>query len=304
MARRESQLSRLEHILLSCRRSLNGVYVAFFTIYFDDSGTNLESPVAIAAAWIAPIEIWKKFEGEYEGIKSKYGFKCLHTAELVSGNQHSEFALWDDDKKSAVIRRIVQVSLKYASAGWSIAINKKDYDDLVPTPLREKMGKYHYTWAVRSLVGFVERWREKHTLEPTEYIFDRMNNNRSDAEKRTEIESMFDSTSDSKDALHRYGIYKGCLSFRWRCDVLPLQASDLWAWTSYQRSHHQVTSKPVKEIAIESFNSLTHHGQACAYMCSRDQLRDFVKQQSTAPSPYTGEPPLIRVNPASLSRHR
>ena len=165
--------------------------MAFFTLYFDDSGTNLESPVAVAAAWIAPIGAWKKFEAEYEGIKARHGFKCFHTSECVAGNPHSEFASWDENRKSATVRRIVQVSLKYASAGWGIAINKKDYDDLVPDSLRGKMGKYHYSWAVRSLIGFVENWRESRTLEPTEYIFDRMNSDKGDAGKKTEIESIF-----------------------------------------------------------------------------------------------------------------
>lgn len=36
---------------------------------------------------------------------------------------------------------------------YSIAVNKKDYDEIVPADFRKYFGEHHYSWAVRQLLA-------------------------------------------------------------------------------------------------------------------------------------------------------
>jgi hypothetical protein len=253
----KSQLSRIEHIVFSGRGGdCKGILVASLTFYIDDSGTSPREAIAVAAGWIAPIHRWKKFEIEWSRVKEKEGFACFHAAECVASNPKSEFASWDYPKKLGVVRRLRQLIRKYASCGLAIGITKADYDKFVTGGLRERAGKDHYTFAVRGIVGMVENWRERQSIaarsHPTEYVFDWMEPK---DRRRKEIDSLFGDLEKEANADARYGLYQGCYSFRRRCDVLPLQASDLLAWAVRQRSQAS-EAHPMTAIAVETFNEL------------------------------------------------
>ena len=150
---------------------------------------------------------------------------------------------------------------------------------------------FHYTWAVRTVVGLVERWREQRTKEPTEYIFDRMVNSGKDRAKKREIELLFEYSENQSDALHRYGIYRGCHSFRDRCEVTPLQASDLLAWSVYQRGLNELTGKLPEDIAIEIYDQFVGSKRVYAGICTRQQLQKFVSESVANPELF--REPLI-----------
>jgi Protein of unknown function (DUF3800) len=297
-------VSRLEHIVLSCRHSLKGVNVAALTLYFDDSGTHLESPVAVAAAWISPALRWKRFEAEWEIVKREYGFECFHTAVFMAANQKSEFANWTESKRVKLLRRIEQLCHQRVAQGLAVSVAKKDYDRLVPESLRGQMGRFHYTWALTALIGLVERWRENRSDEPTEYILDYIGTTGTDLEKRLEIDSLFDYLSNREGAVKRYGISRGCHSFRHRCDLTPLQLSDFLAWSVLQRGHNLLTGKvPANEEAARIWDRLTRSGKVYASMATHQQLKDGVSLMMRDPQrsrePYMlprGEFPFCRTN--------
>jgi len=127
-------------------------------------------------------------------------------------------------QEEKVIRRLATIIGDRAGKGFAVAVIKKDYDELMPPELRKKIGEFHYTWAVRAVIGFMEKWRlENGVVEPTEYIFDRMVKGK----ERNEIDRVFEEAGRVDDSFHRYGIYKGCHSFRDKSQVLPLQAADI-----------------------------------------------------------------------------
>jgi hypothetical protein len=275
-----SQL-RFEHIL-SYRRNWERAYVAAITVYFDDSGTHPTSRLAIGAVWIAPFKMWQRFNMDWERAKKKHGFNCFHISECMANNKDSEFAdraVWDDDKKKTVLARLVQIINMRTVQGFGLAIDKKDYEAVLSDKQREITGKYHYTWAVPNLIGSVERWRVKAKIaEPTEYIFDRMT--KGDAKK--EIESIFEQAELKADSLHRYGIYKGCSSFRDKCDVLPLQAADIAAWLQYQKAMYEEYGKQPHPLAIKPWDALLDKHFEGSFIL-RDVLADWVRKESADP---------------------
>src|SRR5438270_7571717 len=118
--------ARLEHILASAY-GLNyaRVSVAMFTLYIDDSGTSPSNPVAIAAAWIAPVKAWLRLETEWRRVGDKEGFGHFHAAEFAARNPKSDFANWTEEKQWRVIRRLREITKKYVHHGVAFAIPKK-----------------------------------------------------------------------------------------------------------------------------------------------------------------------------------
>jgi hypothetical protein len=244
------------------------------TIHIDDSGTHAESPVAVAAGWIAPVPQWKKFIRQWRGMKKKHGFEVFHMVDAMASSQSSEFRGWGENKKTNVLRDLCPLIDARISRGFAIWVIKRDYDELVTGDLRIQLGKSHYTWAVCNLIGWIELWRERENIrEPIEYIFDRM------SKGRGEIDQVFRSAEERGNELHKYGIYKGCHSFRDKAEVLPLQAADMIAWLTYQRALEAASGIRPRSLVSETFNYFNNRRFKCASM-SREHLTEYVQQES------------------------
>jgi hypothetical protein len=142
-----------------------------FTLYIDDGGTDPKQPVAIATALKIPARQLMPLQREWDTFRKKEGFACFHTAEFMARNPKSEFADWNEAKQERIFKRVRQISKKYGVRALSVAVNKKDYDELMPDEYRPYFGKYHYTWAIRQLVSFVGRWYEVGAETPFEFVF-------------------------------------------------------------------------------------------------------------------------------------
>jgi len=272
------ELSRFEHIV-SHRENPKAVYVAALTVHFDDSGTHKEAPIAVVAGWISPVAQWKKFVRDWKKAAADEGFKVFHMAEFMANNHKSEFAdkdKWNDAKKLRVVRRLREIITQRAVRGFGITVHKKDYDDLVQGDLCNKFGDFHYSWAVSTVIGLLENWRESTRIrEPIEYIFDRM------TEGRKEIEQIFLNAESKDDSLHRYGIYKGCHSFRDKAVILPLQAADMMAWLLYQRGLNDVSGKKGHPLTVETFDYFNQRNFKGGSF-SRTNLDDLMKKEKQA----------------------
>jgi hypothetical protein len=147
---------------------------------------------------------------------------------------------WNDRFKNTVVKRLLDIICQRTLNGFAMSVTRQDYDELVQGDLWLQVGAHHYPYAVRCVIGFIEKWRvERGITEPTEYIFDRMTN----GESKKEIQLAFEHAEDAPDALHRYGIYKGCLSFRDKSEISPLRAADMTAWCVFRRDHQRRTKK-------------------------------------------------------------
>ena len=118
-----------------------------FAFYMDDSGTDPSQHVAIATALVIPATQIVRLDSEWETFRDKEKFECFRTSEFHFRNPKSEFRDWAEDKQKRVFARIQQISKKYGVRAVSVAVNKKDYDQVVPAELRGYLGKDHYSWS-------------------------------------------------------------------------------------------------------------------------------------------------------------
>lgn len=248
-----------------------------FSAYIDDSGTDPNQRAAISTALIIPTAQVIPLEREWDGLRTKYKFSDFHTSEMVFLNHKSEFASWDEEKQSLVFKRVREMSKKYGvrSAAISIAVNKADYDELVPLEYRNHLGG-HYTWAVRHIMQFLGGWSMAGNAGRLEYVFDWMEP-RSDGRKEVEI-VMAQSESISKQR-GRPGEFAN-YSFRRRRDLPALQCVDALSWTCYQQALFQFYKAPVHKLADEAWKDygghLEKHGWLQSFTITRKNLEKWI----------------------------
>ena len=239
-------------MLISGRgRGWKGLLIVPLTVYLDDSGTSPSQQVACATALIIPAPRLILMEREWENLKTKEGFSDFHVSEYVARNHKSEFAKWDDAKHKRVYRRVCEITKKYVVQIFSLSINKPDYDGLVVDDLRDFVGRYHYSWALRHVLKFAQRWRLNiPNMPPYEWVFDFMQL-RDPA--RIEVEEILEQAEAVAEV--ERGVKGDFLnySFRQRRTLAGLQCADLVAWTNYQFALEKFKGTPLNPFARESW---------------------------------------------------
>ncbi len=225
-----------------------------FTIYLDDSGTSPSQKIAVATAMIIPALEIVRMETEWEALTKKEGFSSLHASECAANNPKSEFATWDRVKQERVFRRAREISRKYGTTAFSFSVNKKDYDEVLSDEWRNHFGIYHYTWAIRHVLKFVDQWNFEHNkMRPLEYVFDWMGGAKD--KRRKEVERVMEQAEHEAIEHKHPGQYTN-FAFRNRKDTPGLQCVDLLAWLHYQTVLHDfqgIPRHPLAEIAFQEY---------------------------------------------------
>jgi len=245
-----------------------------FSLYIDDSGTSPSNPVALATAFIIPAAQIVRLEKEWDTFRTKENFNCFHTSEFMARNPKSEFATWDDAKQERVFRRVRQISKKYGRA-VSIAVNKKDYNEIVPPELRSFLGPDHYTWAVRQLIAHLHEVDLSPQLQ-REFIFQWLELR---DRRRKEIEIVMDQMQFLADKNKLAGSYYP--NFRKSSGIPALQCVDAIAWVCYQYSLLIFRKIPLKRFVSEAWHDFDGHlgnGWLRAAVMPREKLQKAVQK--------------------------
>jgi hypothetical protein len=247
-----------------------------FTVYIDDSGTDPNQKLAVASAMIFPNARIQAMEREWSNFKAKENFSCFHMSEFVASNPKSEFAGWDEQKKQRVFDRVKQIVMKYTVQGYSFAVNKKDYDDIVVGDWRACFGGHHYTWGLRHALARIYDWRVGKPIPPLQCVFDWMG--KPSDPRRKEIEEVLEmaelmSLEDGR-APGEFTNY----SFGHLRDIAGLQCVDMVGWISYQVGlrNFGLTTKPVYPF-VQQAESIFQSGKGniLIFTVTRENLADW-----------------------------
>jgi hypothetical protein len=252
-----------------------------FTVHIDDSGTDPNQAVAIATALIVPASRIVALDREWRALIEKEDFPDFHMSVCVARNKKSHFADWDNDKQQRVISRVRQIGKKYGSRAFSLTVHKADYDAVVTDELREFAGTFHYTWAIRNMIGLLDGWAKlKNVTLPFEYIYDWMDP-KAQREAKAEIVTVMDQAEHLAIQAGKPGRYTG-YSFRHREEIPALQCNDALAWTCYQYAQLAHLKIPLSEMAEECWDDYSNHPAdewLYAATMTRAQLEDWVRRE-------------------------
>jgi len=202
-----------------------------FTLYCDDSGTHKGSDIAVAGCYVATVEQWEQFKRNWQEINAREQFGVFHMADFVARQGQFGAPEWQDEaKRERTIRSLVSAIKTRAQIGFSAAVVKSAFDEVITWDIGERFGHNHYTLAIRLCIGLVDKWRQKYGYrEPIQYVFDRL------SKGKGEIDEMFRIyVSGKEDALYRYGVYPDCWSFQDKAQIVQLQAADIWAYENFR----------------------------------------------------------------------
>jgi hypothetical protein len=172
----QSQMYPAKHMLISSRGSRwKETILAMLTVYIDDSGTDPSQPSAIASALIIPATRLDDLERVWKVFKADNLISEFHSSECAAGQDGTEFSRWSSQRKHHVFYQVREITKEFALGAFSFAVTKSDYDEFVNGELRDFCGRYHYTWAVSSIIRNLNQWAQNQNINvPFEYIFDWM----------------------------------------------------------------------------------------------------------------------------------
>ncbi len=253
------------------------------TVYIDDSGTDPNQKVAIATGLIVPARRITALEREWNGFKEQEQFKCFHTSPCLAGNEKEGFGNWDEVKKFRVLRRVRTIAKKYGIKAFSLAVNKADYEEVMPQEFLDLGGRFRYTWAIRNLLSLLDGWAVSRGVEASyEYVYHWMDP-KAQRRSRQEIVTVMEQAEEGakQRGLNRtYSNYSFCKDE----EIPALQCVDAVGWACYQFSLKVFGKIPLLEIAAESFHDFvgfqSHDDEwLIALSIERDKLRDWVERE-------------------------
>lgn len=250
-----------------------------YEIHWDDSGTDSDSPVAIAACYVATKSQWDSFAPNWNNILREEEIDFFHMTDFMAHpkNRVKPYCDWGADKKKRVYERLTGIIRIRVQHGFALTVGKKDYDDLIPQEMKMHYGKDHYGWAVKCLMSEVSAWRTRWGItRPMKYVFSHIPKGKG---TRGEILDILEAVrEDPKEGIN-YGVVKDGLSIQDMRLFPPLQAADILAWNMLDH-HLNVITKGLDDISDCSpwFKRLREGRPMTLGSLGREQLEGFAKK--------------------------
>lgn len=244
-----------------------------FEVYFDDSGTDCGTPVAVAACYVSSKQQWAEFVRNWDEVRAKEGFDGFHMAEFVAKPEagHKPFCDWDNEKKQRVYGKLASIINTRVRKGFAIAVPKKPFDQHVFPEFKEQYAADHYTWAVKTVMGLLEDWRKQFNITvPMQYVFDRG----SLGEKQ--IKAVWEESERRGSAKEKYGFVPEGVMFQDKAIFKPLQAADILAWQVQNNLRRTVMigrNADDRRLVHPGFKMLRENRPMALGFYSTDQMR-------------------------------
>jgi len=235
------------------------------TVYFDDSGTHPESDVAVAACYVGEVDQWRALERDWQGARTAEGFEVFGMADILGGKE--KFRDWPEEKRDRLIRRLISVMQIRSRKGFSYSVVKSEYDAVMTEQLKKRIGRFHYSFAVRGCLAAIANWRrEFDIIGPMEYVFDQM------SQGKGEIEAILNELIHDGDG-EIFGLETGGWAFQSKKSLAPLQGIDILAHESYRHMVSCIVSpKPVPHSLADSYMWELHQGPLTTGFYTKDLL--------------------------------
>jgi hypothetical protein len=221
----------------------SGSLMTIFSVYFDDSGTHPESDIAVAACLVGTCDQWERNEQEWRDAERIFSFEKFGLSDVLGGKD--VYRNWPEHKRHELIRRMLGLTKLRARHGAVFAVIKRDYDEVMSERLKDKVGRFHYSFVVRACLQEIMHWRSDfNVLEPLQYVFDRM------SQGKGEIDAILEELISDGDG-DAFGLEKGGWSFQNKDVIRPLRGADILATASYRHAVARITGKPVDDFGRE-----------------------------------------------------
>ena len=101
--------------------------VAMLRCYYDDAGSDGESPVVTIAGYVATRIRWEQFEKKSNTLFDEYKVKVFHARDFY--NTDGEFRGWTRAKKEAFAVKWLNIARRHVICGTAISVAKAKYNE-------------------------------------------------------------------------------------------------------------------------------------------------------------------------------
>lgn len=200
-----------------------------FEMYLDDSGTHVESPIAIAACYVAEKAQWDHFVRDWDEAREEYGFDVFHMKDFMAhpDKGRKPFCDWSSDKKNKLYSRLAAIINTRARHGFGFAVPTEAFRKYVPERVQREVTSDAFTFAVQSLLSLVRSWYERYGQgKSVRYVFD-------DRQSMGKVRQIWDTMKEHPEHAAKLGMMTNSLdgfAFSNANCSKPLQAADILAW--------------------------------------------------------------------------
>lgn len=142
------------------------------TLYCDASGKDQEK-LSVVAGFISTVDQWLLFEKEWAMVLQEFGVKYFHMNEFAQSRGQFEGWRGYEDKRRALINKLVGVIVTRTRYWVGSCIVLEDYKKVdADYRLHEKF--YPYPLNGRVCMDMIEKWRSVHDIQghPIELVFE------------------------------------------------------------------------------------------------------------------------------------
>jgi len=217
--------------------------MAMLTAYLDESynqPTKKEpNPTLVytVACWLSTVEKWSRFGKQWKAELRNKGLDDFHMNRFE--NRIGEYEGWSDTERHAFLRRLKQIIKANTVYGVGVAVNCKDYDELMSRSpeIKKKWGKTYYGFDVRIILWYLGGWADEQKYDgKIHYVFAKLGKQGGD------LDGIFEECLNNKIVRERFR-----LSTSWTHALMKhevrLQAADFIAYELNKRCVNEVSAK-------------------------------------------------------------
>ncbi len=191
--------------------------------FFDDSGSDAQSPIFVVGGYISTVEMWSRLSEEWCRIVAREGFSFFHMTDAESGNGEFRYLKGDVARRHALIREFASLVENHTLCGIGAGLSRPTWDKTVAMAIAAEPGLIRkvgvpYEILFTQIFRGVREQCERYGASPaeTEIVF----------AKQAGMESR--SKRMAKSVCDFAGFPEP--TFGEMVELPPLQAADMFAW--------------------------------------------------------------------------
>ena len=194
-----------------------------FESYFDESGSDDNSPVLCVAGYVFSNDQAKHLDREWRGVLEAHALRYFRMSECAHGS--GIFRDMSKDERTTVATKMIQIIKRRAERGFAVTVDEAEYRMVTSAapPSSKPLFGDAYSWCVHACIAGVGSWINYHRVSVTTSFFFESGHKSQTAANRT-MNLLFDSPL----AKAQYGYVTH--SFIEKTSFSPIQAADILAW--------------------------------------------------------------------------
>lgn len=203
-----------------------------FELYWDDSGTHDNSPIAIAACYVATQPQWGEFVRNWDKARQEEGFDWFHMADFMQKPERGikPYCDWSPEKRKRVYFRLASIINTRVRMGFGFGIPTEAFNRYAPQRFKDESASDAFIFAVQCVFSLVGDWYLRYGEgKAVQYIFE-------DRKGMAKVHQIWEFLKEHPEQAKAYGARPDVpdgITFQSPKFFKPLQSADILAWNTH-----------------------------------------------------------------------